>query len=122
MSSLGSTFGRLRPPPRLLWSVLSVFALLVLLFSLLDGALLFGVVVVSFVVLWSGVGWLVYAYAEQRGAPIVQWPVRGALVASVLVLLYALLIEQALLLGIVAAMLLVAASVVVGVLLTLEGR
>ena len=123
MANLGSTLGTLRPPPRLLWAGLVAFTLLVLLYSVLvENALLLGVIVVSFVVFWAGVGWLVYAYAERRGVPFVQWPVTGALAASVVILFYSLLVENALLLGLVAAMLLLAAGVVVGALLALDGR
>lgn len=122
-SDLGSSFGRLRPPPRLLWAGLGLCSLLVLLYSvLIEGALLLGVLVVSFVVLWTGVGWLFYAAAQRLGLPLVRWPVTGALAASVVLLCYSVLIEGAILLGLFAAASLVAASAVVGVLLALEGR
>ena len=122
-SDIGTSFGRLRPPPRLLWTSLALFALLVSLYSVLvEGALLLGVLVVSFVVLWTGVGWLLYAVARRLGLPFVRWPVTGALAASVVILPYSVLIEGAVLLGLVAAASLVAASAVVGVLLALDGR
>lgn len=118
-----SALSTLRAPPRLLWTGLALFSLLVLFYSvLIEGALLLGLVAISFVVFWVGAGWLLYAYAKQRAIGVVSWPITGTLVASVPILLYALLIEAAILLGVIAAGMFVAAGVVVGTLLTLGSR
>lgn len=105
-------------PGRPFWTALAfVLSLLVGYAVLIEGTLLLGVVVGSFVVLCALTVWFLSRLVELAGVPIRSEPVTVAAVLSVLVLPYSLVIEGAVLLGVIACVLLLAAGVGVGLAL-----
>jgi hypothetical protein len=105
-------------PGRSFWTALAfVLSLLVGYAVLIEGALLLGVIVGSFVVLCALTVWFLSRLVGLAGVPIRSEPVTVAAVLSVLVLPYSLVIEGAVLLGVIACVLLLAAGIGVGLAL-----
>lgn len=117
-SETDSPLSDLGRPGRPFWTTLAfVCSLLLGYFVLIEGALLLGVIVGSFVVLCALTVWFLSRLVGLAGVPIRSEPVTVAAVLSVLVLPYSLVVEGAVLLGLVACLLLLAAGVGVGLAL-----